>query len=220
MPAFAPLPRTLVAVTVVVCVACGDEAGADPTLTAPLPEAPPAAAPVVAALAVTPAKARVDAGAAIGLAVIAQAADGRTVAAAARWHSAMPDVATVDGGGVVRGVSPGYVRITAMAGSAADFAMVHVQRDGLYPDRVDLTPADTLLTACSGVSLRAVTVPDVQAAHFTWHSSDTTAVQVDAGGTVRGVGAGTAVVTARWTPDASRTAGRRFTVLPCPGGTP
>ena len=116
---------------------------------------------------------------------------------AVMWSGGDPLVATVDASGLVTAVGNGMATVTAASGAIAGDAAVEVMQ---VARSVTLTPsADTLILGDS-LRLEAEALDGnghpVGDAAFTWSSSDATIATVDTAGLARGVGEGTAEITA------------------------
>lgn len=114
-----------------------------------------------------------------------------------RWSCANPSVATVDGNGVVRGLSVGAARVTAR--SAADASvmgecLVWVSK----PVTTILLEAEQKVLGVGGsMRINAVVSPlDAGDRSLEWHSSHPLVAQVDETGVVTGVAPGTASIQA------------------------
>ncbi len=115
------------------------------------------------------------------------------------WMSLNPEVATVDGSGVVTAIQEGSARIVVGVLNLADTADVQVLR---VPSVVRLTADTALITELGATVQLGATVVDgggvtLSTAPVTWTSSDTSIVRVSSTGTVTSVGQGVATVTAR-----------------------
>ena len=205
--------RTLLSLCVPALIACDD---GEPTAVRAGVDQPPAQLPAASYLTLSPAKARVDAGTLLRLDVIAQDAQRRAMAAAEiTWTSSDTTIALVDRRGVVHARSAGYVAIGATSGSASAFSLLQVAVNGEYPSGVVIEPGTHIITMCRGLAFRARTDPDIADTRFTWASSDTTVLHVDANGAARAIAPGSAQLTLVWWPDPSRTATRTITTSHC-----
>ena len=114
-----------------------------------------------------------------------------------RWSSRASDVATVDGSGLVTAVGNGTATITASAGSASGMAAVTVAQ---AVTAVTITPVADTLTVGDTLRLEAEAFDAnehvIAGAEFSWESSDTSVVVVDASGLVQALAEGRATVTA------------------------
>lgn len=205
----------LVALALLAGLGCSPDRAVRPDPPDPPPVPPPAGAATL--IAIVPAKSRIDAGESAQFGIVATDAQQRPVAAPpVQWRTSLPAVASVTQAGTVTGLSPGYVQVTASSSSGLGaYIMVHVQRDGVYPDLVAIDPATSSLAACGTLQLAARTVPDVGVPQFAWRSSDTLVVRVDATGLVSGRAAGTASIMAVWLPDTTRRATRPLVLAAC-----
>ena len=113
------------------------------------------------------------------------------------WSAGDSLVATVDAEGLVTAVGNGAATVTATSGALSGGATVEVMQ---VARRV--TPAPSADTLILGDSLRLTAAAldgnghPVSDAAFTWSSSDATIATVDTAGVARGVGEGTAEITA------------------------
>ena len=113
------------------------------------------------------------------------------------WAASDTSVAMVDSDGLATAVGNGAATITAMSGALSHAAAVEVMQ---VVRRVRLSPrADTLILGDT-LRLSAAALDGnghaVAGAAFTWSSSDSAIATVDTSGVVRGVGEGTAEITA------------------------
>ena len=174
------------AVVLLGTLSCGDDGKTEP------------AVPVATTVTVTPDSA--------GLAALeateqltAQVLDqnGSTMAGASvSWSSGDTSVAVVDAAGLVTATGNGLVAITATAGSASGSAVVTVEQ--VVFGAIAITPAvgtlvlgDTLLLVAEAVDGNGHPIEE-----FTWSSSDVRVARVASSGLVRGIGEGTATITA------------------------
>jgi len=113
------------------------------------------------------------------------------------WSSSHATVATVDSAGLVTAVGVGETTVTATAGEASGDAvvavMLPVRSVVVSPAEATIGPGDTLRLAAEAFDANG---HRVSGAVFTWASSDGSVATVDASGLVRGVGEGTATITA------------------------
>lgn len=112
------------------------------------------------------------------------------------WSSGDTAVAVVDTVGLVTATGNGLVAIMATAGSASGSSTVTVEQ--VVSGSIAITPSfgalvlgDTLLLVAQAVDGNGHPIED-----FTWASSDFRVALVDGSGFVRGVGEGTATITA------------------------
>lgn len=119
----------------------------------------------------------------------------RTVA----WASDLPNVATVNSGGLVTGVAAGSARITATSEGRSASATVVVRAP--VAATVIVTPNAATLTVGKSTTLTAKVKDaagrEIHGAPIAWTSATPSAATVSARGVVKAVGAGTAIITAR-----------------------
>ena len=188
--------RTIVRLLAVLAAAalakgCGDGDG---------PIEPPPDTPRPATVAVTPASAVLSAlGATVQLQAEVRDQNGQVLTdISVAWASDSPQVATVDGSGLVTAVAEGSATITASAGEATGTAEVTVAQS---PDSVSVTPEEATLAAL-GDTLRLMAAAfdanghAVEGAEFSWRSSDDAVATVDGAGLVTAAGDGSATITA------------------------
>ena len=154
----------------------------------------------VGAVTVTPAADTLLAlGDTLRLSAEASDANGHVVEGTAfRWVSADTLVAIVDSTGLVTGIEPGEVSVTATAGSASGTASITVAQE---VGAVTVTPAaDTLLALGDTLRLSAEASDAnghvVEGTAFRWVSADTLVAIVDSTGLVTGIEPGEVSVTA------------------------
>ena len=120
--------------------------------------------------------------------------DGRSVA----WTSSDVGVATVDGNGLVSGVSLGSATITATSEGKSGTAAITVVR--LPVDSVSVAPANPAVVVGDTLRLSATTYNDagevLEGRAVTWSSADEAVATVDTGGLVTGVAIGQTTITA------------------------
>ena len=203
----------------------------------PVPGGPPVSKPTptrVASLQVRPERRVLLVGRSARFQAMARGTDGRTLRdPAVRWGSSDRGIVEVSTDGLVRGISPGAARITAVCENQSGTAAVEVRTAGALaraarfwwavplaaaaavglwfvvrslasPPAVTLasisvTPATVAITVGGTVALAATahgTNGQVLPRPFTWASSDSTVASVIPDGTVRGLKAGAASVTA------------------------
>ena len=153
---------------------------------------------VVTSVTVSPSSATVNVAWSTTLSATARDGNGNPVQGAQiTWSSSDPAVATVSNG-VVTGVAPGSVTITATSGSATGTASITVQ---LAPvDRIVVAPSNPSVKPGQTVQL-AATLYDQQdnvltGRTVTWASSDATRASVDATGLVTAIKKGNVTITA------------------------
>lgn len=150
-------------------------------------------------ITVTPASATVNVGSTTTLTATARDASGTVLPGTPiTWKTGDAAVANVSSSGVVTGVAPGNVVITASSGSVTGSATVTVQ---LVPvARITLSPTNPQVRAGDLLQMTA-TLYDAQdnvltGRTVTWSSSDNSKVTVDASGLVHALKKGSATVTA------------------------
>ncbi|RYD98009.1 MAG: T9SS type A sorting domain-containing protein [Sphingobacteriales bacterium] len=110
--------------------------------------------------------------------------------AGGNWTSSNTAVATVNGSGVVNGLSAGTSTITYTVSNAANCtAAVSTTVT------VDILPTVAAITGASSVCAGATTALSSTTTGGTWSSNNTAVATVNANGTVTGVSAGNAVIT-------------------------
>ena len=129
------------------------------------------------------------------------------------WHSENPAIATVSANGTVMGVSVGSTRITAA--SVADTTRRSTAVVVVRPVVRDLTLNPAVATIFTGdtrqLDVRLSADPGIsQAMH--WRTSNAAVATVSAEGLIRGVSAGTAMITAISTADTVKQASALITV--------
>jgi uncharacterized protein YjdB len=153
----------------------------------------------VASVTVDPSSTSVTAGNTVALSATVRdtsgaIATGRTVT----WSSSDPDIATVSGAGVVMGMSPGTVTITATSEGKSGQASVTVTPPPVAS--VTLTPGSLTLNPGQTSTLTATTKSaggTVLTGRVVTFSSDNVSVaSVSSNGVVTGVATGTATITA------------------------
>jgi uncharacterized protein YjdB len=171
--------------------------------------------PVVASVVVAPETSSVPIGSALTLVASARDAGGNAIAGRTfAWTSSNNQIATVDAAGVVRGVSPGAVQVTATTDGRSGFSTITVTP---VVASVSITPSTASTAAGSTLSLVA-TARDasgnaVSGRTFVWSTSSALVATVDAGGTVRGVAPGTAQISASTD---GRSGSATVTITPAP----
>src|SRR5690606_7522899 len=131
---------------------------------------------------------------------IAKSADGdeitgRTVS----WETSDPDVATIDGDGVVTAVSPGEATITAeidgkvSAGATVTVSLVPVATVEVSPTTAGLTVGATQTLSAIARSTDGAILDDRA---VTWSTENASVATVDENGLVRGVGVGQVTISA------------------------
>jgi RHS repeat-associated protein len=154
----------------------------------------------ITALAIAPTTLTIDQNATGQLAAIGTYADGSTanLSAGATWTSAVPSIASVNGGNVI-GVSPGTTTITATLGSFSAGATVTVnpllQSITVAPATASLVPGAkqpfTAIGSYSDASTEDTT------ANVTWTTSDSGLASIDASGLAMALSQGTVTIRAK-----------------------
>ena len=114
------------------------------------------------------------------------------------WSSANPNIATVDGSGVVTARAAGVAVIRATAGGVTGTAVVNVDPPPITS--IDVRPSTVELEIGGSASLTAVGIAEngteVTGLGVSWRSSNTAVATVNSSGTVSAVAAGTAQIIA------------------------
>lgn len=128
------------------------------------------------------------------------------------WSSSNSTMATVDDKGVVRGVAPGEVTITATSKGdpqKKDTCTVTVEpADPVAPTSITVTPSTQTVTGGNEVQLTAKVLPTTATQTVTWESSNTSVATVDQTGKVTTIATGTATITAKTTVAGSNMSGQ------------
>jgi uncharacterized protein YjdB len=155
--------------------------------------------PPIASITVSPTISNLNVAWTATLTATARSANGVPIAGVQfTWSSSNTSIATVSPAGVVTGVAPGNVTISASAGGKTGTAAITVQ---LAPvSRIVVTPANPSVKVNNTVQLTA-TVYDAQnnvltGRTVTWNSSNTNRATVNSTGLVTGKATGTATITA------------------------
>lgn len=154
----------------------------------------------VTTVTVTPSTATLAARATRQLTATATNAEGQTVSGASiAWASDDETVATVSTAGLVTWVSDGTCTITASSGTPSDTCAVTCSVDTVVA-AVSVSPATASVDVDATTALTATATnaagDTVAGATIAWSSSDTDIATVDTDGTVTGVAAGDATITA------------------------
>lgn len=173
----------------------------------------------VGAVAVTPGSASVAVGGTVALAAAVTAADGSALAGRiVTWTSSDIGIAVVSATGVVTGVAPGSVTITATSEGKSGTSAVTVARPAV--NSVEVQPQSTAVTLGASTTLTATVtdatgavVPDAPVA---WASGNTAVATVSATGVVTGVGLGSATISAT---SGGRSGSATITVVAIPVGS-
>lgn len=111
------------------------------------------------------------------------------------WKSADDKVASVSASGLVTGVAPGKVKITATDKDTNLSATVEVTVKPVAVETVTITPDSTTVEAGKTVALTSKVLPEnATNQKVTWASKNTEFATVDQSGVVTGVAAGTATI--------------------------
>jgi trimeric autotransporter adhesin len=150
-------------------------------------------------ITLTPASAGLAVNSTLSLQAIGNFSDGTSehIETFATWSSSATGVATVNGVGVVKGLSIGPVTITCQLGSVTATAMLTVEA----LTAITISPANPSVAAGTSINLMATgTLTDLTTQNLTtsmvWTSSDTTVATVGSGPTSAGVATGNAPGTA------------------------
>jgi uncharacterized protein YjdB len=149
----------------------------------------------ITALRITPPNVNVNVGAQVQLLLTVTPANGND---RVFWSVDHEDIAEVSSIGVVTGLAPGFTNVTARTASgvrtsisifvSTDYASVAIEKPREGHVEIGLDGVHKLRAMVSPVTLSDQTV--------TWSSGSPTVALVDFDGTVRGVGIGTAIITA------------------------
>jgi len=115
------------------------------------------------------------------------------------WRTSDPEIATVDETGMVNAIAPGQANITAVAvanGATATCAVTVVDKI-IYPTSVSFNTREEYVLVGETVKLEATVLPEnSNSKSLTWSSTDNSVASVDNDGTVHGIAAGTAEISA------------------------
>jgi uncharacterized protein YjdB len=136
-------------------------------------------------------------GESVQLSAVAKDANGQTVSGCATsWSSLSPGIATVDAMGSVISKAVGVALITVACSGVTDTTSVTVRQ---LVASVSVTPSTSALNPGQSSTLSATALDSkgvqVTGATFSWTSSNTGVATVDATGVVKGVAAGSAIIT-------------------------
>ncbi len=187
-------------------------------LTAQATLAVVAAAKTVSSIAVAPVTATVTTGETQQFAATATYSDGSTAAvtSTATWSSSDTNEATVNSGGLAKGVGAGVATITATLDGVSGSAALTVQAAAVTS--IAVTPANASFDAGSTEQFTATaqynngSTANVTSS-ATWSSSDTSVATISATGLASGVAQGTTTVTAALN---GQSASVTVTVTPAP----
>lgn len=112
------------------------------------------------------------------------------------WESSAPAIASVDGNGNVKGLTPGTATVTVTAGGKSDQCLVTVDAIDVESVRLDVSNIDIYIGETA--RLNATVLPEnATDKSLEWSSSDEKVVTVDNEGNIYGVAAGEAVITVK-----------------------
>jgi uncharacterized protein YjdB len=157
--------------------------------------------PAAASVTLSPSNAALGVDNTVQLTATAQDAAGNTLPGkTVTWSSSNSSAATVDTGGLVRGVAAGSATISGTSDGVSGSASITVSDTGPAVAAVTVSPSSTALTVGSTVQLTA-TVKDAAGNTLSdktvaWSSSRSSVATVDATGLVRGVAAGSVTISA------------------------
>ena len=155
----------------------------------------------VASITITPASATTAVGQSVTLSAQTRDTAGNVLTGrVVGWSSSNQNIATVANSGVVTGVAPGTVTISASSEGQSGMATVQVTSVASGAMTVAVSPAQANLSVGQNLQLSAV-VRDasgntMSGASVTWSSSNSNLAGVSSTGLVTGVAAGTATITA------------------------
>ena len=179
-----------------ICTACGGNSTGNSATTPP-----PTPAPTLTSIQISAASTTVPQGTTEPLTVTGTYSDNSTANLTSKvtWTSSATNIATVNAGGEVTGVSLGPVTITATKDSLSNSVSLTVGRAVL--SRIDITPSGPSLPANTAIQLVALgTFTDGTTREVndlvTWSGSDDTKVSVSSNGVATSLSSGTATVTA------------------------
>jgi uncharacterized protein YjdB len=157
-------------------------------------------APAVASVVVSPASLDLVVADTSRLTLVGRDAGGAVVPGlTVAWRSLAAGVATVDAGGLVRGVAPGTTFVVGQVGTLEDSASVVVTAAAPTVGSVSVAP-DPVSVAAGDTTRLTATVHDTDGnemtATVTWSSSSAAVATVNTSGLVTGVAAGTAFIRA------------------------
>lgn len=160
---------------------------------------PPATAPVLTSIAISPSNFSVVVRATAQLTATGTYSDSSTQnLTSLAWSSANPAIATVDQNGMISAVGVGSTAITAQDGSVSGSTTVttySLAGLSVYPQQPSLAIGLTAQLTAVGTSVDNSVTGDVTNA-VTWTSSDPGIATVSSGGVLTAVAAGSATITA------------------------
>jgi serine/threonine protein kinase/alpha-tubulin suppressor-like RCC1 family protein/uncharacterized protein YjdB len=161
------------------------------------PSAPPPPAPV-AAVAVTPTPASIAVGGRAQLKALLSDSTGHPLTREIAWSSSDSTMARVSAGGLVSGLAPGIVTVSATSEGHTGVGTVIVTATVVPVARVDIEPAAASVSL--GESLTLIAAPKdadgntLSGRAVTWSSGDRAVAPVSAAGTVTGLREGNAQI--------------------------
>ncbi len=128
------------------------------------------------------------------------------------WMSEDDKIASVDANGIITALSVGVVKIKAICGDVTAYCEVTVVPTPA--ERIEITPNPAEIKINETLSLTAIVIPEsATQKNVTWASSDESIVTVNASGTITGIAAGEAIITAT---NGEVSADCKVTVVPNP----
>ncbi|MGQ0646437.1 MAG: clostripain-related cysteine peptidase [Gemmatimonadaceae bacterium] len=154
--------------------------------------------PTVSVVEVSPATGTVEVGFTIQLAAAAKSASGTVLTRPITWTSTNPAAATVSQTGLVTGVSPATVNVTATADGRTGTSQIVVILPAVVTVAVTLPVTELLagLTAQATATLRDARGAPLTGRVIVWSSSNNAVATVNSTGLVTAVGAGDVAITA------------------------
>jgi serine/threonine protein kinase/alpha-tubulin suppressor-like RCC1 family protein/uncharacterized protein YjdB len=169
---------------------------------APTPVAPPTPAPPapVATVVITPTPASIPVGRTAQLKAVLTDSAGHPLARDVRWASSDTAMARVSASGLVTGVAPGTVNVSAISEGQTGLGTVIVTATAVPVARVDIEPGAASVPLGDSVTLAAAPKDadgNTLSGHaVTWTSGDRAVAPVSAAGTVVGLREGNAQILA------------------------
>lgn len=195
------IQRAAVAVLALASLSCGSSSEpAGPTST-------------VATIVINPPAPTLALNASLPLQVQVQDASGAVVAdAPVTWSVRDPNIASVSETGVVTALALGTTEVAASSRGKSGIATITVQRTPVAtvvvrPDRVDALVGSKTQLSATALDASQATLAN---RGFVWTTSNANVATVDASGSVTGVGAGSAVITAT---SEGKSASSTFTIM-------
>ena len=113
------------------------------------------------------------------------------------WQSSNSSVASVTSSGVVKGVGAGSATITATAGGKSATCVVTVKSQVVEVTGITLSATELSMTVGDSHTLTATVSPsNATDKTVSWQSSNSSIAEVSSSGVVKGIGAGSATITA------------------------